>query len=143
SPDGKRIEGIPPRGVTMVSPADESQRYLVVESEQVFAVDASQERGERLGGLLAHEPCQGFPESERIGSGQVDGRDTQKWECTHPEFGEVTQWFDTDLNTVIKDRAENGQIEELRDIQVGPQEKNLFRFEPGEDYQRVTPLQLF
>ncbi|KPV40383.1 hypothetical protein AN478_06145 [Thiohalorhabdus denitrificans] len=143
SPQGKRIEGIPPRGVTMIAPAEESKRWLVVERERVFAVDASREQGARLGGLLAHEPCQGFPDSERIGSGQVDGRETQKWKCTHPRFGEVTQWFDAELNTVIKDRSASGKIEELRDIRVGPQKEDLFRFEPGDDYQRVTPLQLF
>ena len=143
APQGKRIEGIPPRDLTIVSPAGSSKRWFVDPDAKVYAVDPNRQKGQRLGGVLSHEPCLGFDGSERAGTEEVVGRETEKWVCTHQVFGEVVQWFDRSLNTVIKDRTAKGEVQVLRDIKVGPHPEHLFRFRPGEGFQRVAVIQLF
>ena len=143
SPEGRRIEGIPPAGVTLIAPAEGRQRWMVDPEEKVFAVDRSWSRGASLGGVLSHQPCKGFPRSKKLGEAEVDGRRTEKWRCEHPAFGAVVQWFDPVLNTVLRDRTAKGEIQELRRIQVGPQDESLFRFQPGEGYEKVPVIELF
>ncbi len=143
APAGRRIEGIPPRGITVIAPAEGDRRWMVDPEERRFAVDRSQQRGKALGGVLSHEPCKGFLESERLGTEEVAGRSTQKWRCEHPAFGIVTQWFDPALNTVLRDRTAKGEVQELRRIEVGSQDDDLFHFRPGKEYEQVPVIELF
>ena len=143
APQGKRLEGIPPRGITLIEPAGQSQRWMVDPDAQVFAVDTSAAKGAELGGLLSHTPCKGFPESKKMGAETLQGRTVQKWQCQHPEFGTVTQWFAPELGTVVRDRTSNGEVQELRNIRVGKQPANLFRFRKKNDFEKVPVIQLF
>ena len=143
APEGRRLEGIPPRGITLVSPAGHDKRWLLDPDAGSYAVDPSRAKGGTLGGVLAHEPCKGFAHSQRLGSETISGRRTVKWECRHPSFGKVTQWFDPGINTVIRDRTAKGKIQELRGIEVGDQDPALFRFEPSEEDTRVPVMTLF
>ncbi|HKJ72449.1 MAG TPA: hypothetical protein VKA55_11895 [Gammaproteobacteria bacterium] len=142
-PEGRRLEGIPPRGITLVQPADGDKRWLVDPERGQFAVDRSQGKGTSIGGVLAHQPCQGFTDARRLGPDSVNGRKTTKWRCHHPAFGTVTQWFDPAIHTVIRDRSADGQIQELRGIRIGDQDPALFRFKRSEDFQEVPVIQLF
>jgi hypothetical protein len=142
-PEGRRLEGIPPRGITMVVPADSDQRWLVDPRRDMYAVDPSRGKGGNLGGVLSHKPCEGFAERERVGEVTMNGRKTVKWECRHPAFGQVTQWFDPAINTVVRDRTGRGEVQELRKIRVGAQDPELFRFDPGEQDREVPVIRLF
>jgi hypothetical protein len=143
APQGQRLEGIPPRGITLIEPADQATRWMVDADAQVYAVDKSAAKGAELGGLLAHKPCKGFPESENLGTETLQGRAVQKWKCQHPEFGTVTQWFAPDLGTVVRDRTPKGEIQELRNIRVGKQPAKLFRFPEKKGFEKVPVIQLF
>lgn len=143
APEGRRLEGIPPRGIALVVPAKGGERWLVDPERKQYAVDRTRNKGATLGGVLAHEPCQGFAKSERVGPATVNGRETVKWKCRHPAFGQVTQWFDPGINTVIKDRTPKGEVQELRRIRVGEQDADLFRFHAGEGFQKVPVIRLF
>lgn len=143
APQGQRLEGIPPRGITLIEPADQAKRWMVDPEAQVYAVDKSAAKGAELGGLLAHKPCKGFPDSKNLGTETLQGRTVQKWKCQHPEFGTVTQWFAPDLGTVVRDRTPNGEIQELRNIRPGQQPANLFRFQEKDDFEQVPVIQLF
>jgi len=143
APRGQRLEGIPPRGITLIEPADQTTRWMVDPDAQVYAVDKSAGKGAELGGLLAHRPCKGFPESKKLGTETLQGRTVQKWKCQHPEFGTVTQWFAPKLGTVVRDRTPNGEIQELRNIRVGKQPAQLFRFPEKKGFEKVPVIQLF
>ncbi|MFB6261209.1 MAG: hypothetical protein ABEJ96_00630 [Thiohalorhabdaceae bacterium] len=142
-PGGRRMEGVPPQGVTLVAPAEEDKRWFVDEESQRYAVDNSVSKGGTLGGVLSHKPCKGFNHSEKVGDADLNGRDVVKWKCRHPDYGEVTQWFDPEINTVIRDRTDQGKIQELREIQVGPQNPEQFSFEPSEEFEKVPVMELF
>ena len=142
-PEGRRLEGIPPRGITLIAPADGDQRWLVDGQEKVYAMDKTRGKGGSLGGVLAHQPCKGFSDAQRLGPATINGRDTVKWKCSHPAFGKVTQWFDPAINTVIRDRTGRGEVQELRNIQVGDQDPALFRFSGDGEFEQVPIIQLF
>ena len=142
-PEGHRLENIPPRGITLIAPAAETKRWMLDPDAQVYAVDTSGGKGDRLGGLLAHEPCKGFPQAERLGTESLNSYSVAKWRCRHPDFGAVTQWFAPRLATVIKDRSAAGEVQELRNIQEGPQPAHLFRFQQGESWKQVPVIELF
>lgn len=142
-PEGRRLEGIPPHGITLVTPAGSDKRWLVDEANGRYAVDSSKGKGATLGGVLAHEPCKGFAKGEKVGSETINGRTTEKWVCRHPAFGKITQWFDPEINTVIRDRTAKGEIQELREVRVGKQSPDLFRFKAPEDFDQVPVIQLF
>ncbi|MEF8793767.1 hypothetical protein [Thiohalorhabdus sp.] len=143
APEGRRLEGVPPHGLVLVSPADAEKRWFVDEGNKRYAVDASVSKGGSLGSLLSHQPCKGFARSEKLGEVSLNGRDTVKWECRHPNYSKAVQWFDPGINTVIRDRTEQGKVQELRQIQVGSQNAEKFTFEPPEGYERVPIMQLF
>jgi|GEM_PF-6001992 len=143
APEGRRLEGIPPHGITLVAPAEGDRRWLVDADNERYAVDPSGNKGGTLGGVLSHEPCQGFAGSERLGKATLNGRETIKWECRHPNFGKVTQWFDPAINTVVRDRTTKGEIQELRQIQVGEQSPELFRYQPADRFEQVPVIRLF
>lgn len=85
--------------------------------------------------------CNGYSDGEMLGSETVNGRATEKWRCTgqtavpqgkQPVDAKV--WYDPELEMGIKTIDDNGNIFEVRDISVGPQESSLFEIPAG--YQK-------
>ena len=76
-------------------------------------------------------PCErykGVASCKSIGSEEVNGRQTTKWEFTHGLGGRewVTyEWIDSELHIAVKRQFES-HITELRDIQEKPQPAALF-----------------
>lgn len=143
APEGRRLEGVPPHDLTVISPSGADKRWLLDSEGRRYAVDSSVSKGSTLGGVLAHEPCKGFSEAKKLGEVSFNERDVGKWECHHPSYGKVVQWFDPTINTVIRDRTANGKIQELRDIRVGAQDPGKFRFEASGDFEEVPVIELF
>lgn len=75
--------------------------------------------------LGATAPCIGFKQ-QRLSDEDVNGRTTQKWQCTDPTTKvSFTQWFDVQLGRVIK-HQEAKITKEYRNIVVKPLPESLF-----------------
>lgn len=82
--------------------------------------------------------CMGYENGEKQGLETVAGRSTEKWRCTDqtmvPE-GETatdsTAWYDPELEFVIKSVDDNGEVFEIRDVQVGAQDASMFEIPAG------------
>jgi hypothetical protein len=75
-------------------------------------------------------PCPTDARATRSGSETLDGRTTEKWTCVSPEWGTMTVWYDTRLQTVIRYENEDG-YGELTNIREGRQPASLFVPPPG------------
>lgn len=77
------------------------------------------------------------------GREQLHGRSTEKWQMvTRRSDGQnvvADQWFDPELQMVIREELPGGYLRELRDIRIGPQDPGLFQIPPG--YQQVQAPQ--
>jgi hypothetical protein len=73
------------------------------------------------------------------GQEQLGNRATEKWQMvtrrTDGKTMESSQWFDPDLQIVIREELPGGYLRELRDIRVGPQDPALFQIPAG--YRQV------
>ena len=68
--------------------------------------------------FLSHEPCGALLTKADAGEGQWRGRVVRAWHC-EDEDGNVAsiEFVDDEYGIVVYRRAENGQIDELRDLQ--------------------------
>jgi len=84
-------------------------------------------------------------ELKMVGQENLQGRNVEKWEMTiNPPSGQgdpvkTLQWYDPALKVFVRQELAGGGVSELRDIQVGPQPKELFQVPAG--YQLVQPPQ--
>jgi len=73
------------------------------------------------------------------GHEQLGNRATEKWQMvTRRTDGQTmlsSQWFDTELQIVIREELPGGYLRELRDIRVAPQDPALFQMPAG--YRQV------
>lgn len=100
---------------------------------------------EQTGGTAADfdgKPCDGYENAEKIGTETVSGRATEKWRCTgelQPVPGESaadsTSWFDPKLVFPVREVKDNGNVFEVRDIEVARQDASLFEVPAG--YQKL------
>lgn len=76
-----------------------------------------------------------------LGTEQVSGRTTEKWQRTFQgpggEAARVLQWYDPQLKIAIRQQMPGGHLRELRNIAVAPQPESLF--EVPEGYQKLQP----
>jgi hypothetical protein len=86
-------------------------------------------------------PCPTDARATRSGSETLDGRRTEKWTCVSPEWGTMTVWYDTGLQTVIRYEDESG-YGELTNIREGRQPANLFVPPPGYSKIEVSDFDL-
>ncbi|MCK4867729.1 MAG: hypothetical protein KAT39_06750 [Alphaproteobacteria bacterium] len=86
--------------------------------------------------------CMGYENGEKLGLETINGRGAEKWHCTGqtmvPE-GETAVdaavWYDPELKFAIKSVEDNGNIFEIRDVQIGAQDASMFKVPPG--YQKL------
>lgn len=75
------------------------------------------------------------------GMDEIDGRSVERWELAQARRGAEpaysTQWYDPELQTTIREERSDGNRRELRNIQVGDQDENLFQIPKG--YRRYQP----
>jgi hypothetical protein len=76
-----------------------------------------------------------------VGRETLDGREVEKWEMVasgpnRPE-SRTFQWYDPELELVIRQEFPGGIVNELRNIVVGEQREELFVV--PSDYTRMTP----
>jgi hypothetical protein len=85
-------------------------------------------------------PCAALREStcRKLGSEDVNGRQTQKWEIKDKGGKVMTLWIDPSLPLAVKTQW-NGGSAEYRNIKESPQPDNLFQVPP--DYRKI-PLVL-
>ena len=82
--------------------------------------------------------CMGYKNGAQQGSESINGRSTEKWRCTDqskiPE-GETavdsTVWYDPELEFVVKSVDDNGEVFEVRDVQIGAQDTSMFEIPAG------------
>lgn len=81
-------------------------------------------------------PCAALREStcRKLGSEEVNGRQTQKWEIKDKGGKVMTMWIDSSLPLAVKTQWDGGSGE-YRNIKEGPQPDSLFRVPP--DYKRI------
>jgi len=70
-------------------------------------------------------------EMRPLGNALLDGRDTERWQLTisrdDVESIQSTQWYDPELEIVIREELPGGYFRELTDIQLAEQPAKLFR----------------
>ena len=80
-------------------------------------------------------------EMSRQGQERLDGRQTEKWQMqlmrSDGETLTSQQWYDLELQIIIREQLPGGYSRGLRNIEVGEQPPELFQV--PSDYQRVTP----
>ena len=79
-------------------------------------------------------PCPPEAEKSLIGRETLDGRDTEKWNCTFPHGMTETVWYDTRLEAPIRIDDGEGSSIQFTNIEEGPQAADLFV--PPSDYER-------
>jgi hypothetical protein len=86
--------------------------------------------------------CSGYAEGEKLGDESLNGRATERWRCTGQtavpqgeEPVDAVVWYDPELEMGIRSVEDNGNIFEVRDIAVGPQDAALFELPAG--YQKL------
>ncbi len=77
-----------------------------------------------------------------IGTENLQGRAVEKWEVvqTAPNLParSLFQWYDPQLGLAIKEEMPGGLVRELRNIQLAPQDAQLFTLPAG--YQPLPPM---
>jgi outer membrane lipoprotein-sorting protein len=77
---------------------------------------------------------------ELVGKEDLGGRRVEKWEmvATAPNRPETRtfQWFDPELNLIVRQELPGGMVSELKDIHVGKQPDELFTVPAG--YERMS-----
>lgn len=74
---------------------------------------------------------------------KLNGRNTEKWQLsiTHSngQSTQSTQWYDTQLQMVIREELPGGYVRELRNIKVAKQPQKLFTIPKGYKRQAAGP----
>jgi len=82
-------------------------------------------------------------ELKMLGLEKIDGRTAEKWEMTVSQSNKAPQhlhrWYDPELDMEIRQEYPGGFIREMRNIQVGRQDPDLFKVPAG--FKKVTPQQ--
>ncbi len=82
-------------------------------------------------------------ELKMLGLEEVGGRTAEKWEMTVSQSDKAPQrfnrWYDPELDIEIRQEYPGGFIREMRNIQVGRQNPDLFEVPAG--FKNVTPQQ--
>jgi hypothetical protein len=81
-------------------------------------------------------PCAALREStcRKLGSEDVNSRQTQKWEIKDKDGKVTTMWIDSSLPLAVKTQWDGGSGE-YRNIKDGPQPDSLFQVPP--DYKKI------
>jgi hypothetical protein len=82
-------------------------------------------------------PCAALPgyTCRNLGSDEVNGRHTQKWELKDKDGQVTTAWIDPSLPLAVKTQSAQGESE-FRNIKEGPQPEQLFQV-PA-DYRKTS-----
>jgi len=92
-------------------------------------------------GILSNKPCQGM-EGQKLDEREVKGTRLTVWKCRHAESGETyLQHYSTLLGVVVRQESGEGQILELRDINLDP--PGAAAFKPSELWREVTLEEFF
>lgn len=82
--------------------------------------------------------CSGYENGENQGSETVNGRAAEKWRCTGQKMvpdgeqpSDAVVWYDPELEFEIKVVEDNGNIFEIRDVEIGAQDASLFEIPAG------------
>lgn len=82
--------------------------------------------------------CMGYENGEKQGAETVNGHSTEKWRCTGQTMvsegqaaTDATIWYDPELKFQIKTIEDNGNVFEVRDIQIGAQDASMFKIPAG------------
>jgi hypothetical protein len=85
-----------------------------------------------------NNPCTGYENGEKQGSETVNGRATEKWRCTGEKkvlegdaADDTTVWYDPELEFLVKSVDDDGEVFEVRDVQVGAQDASMFEVPAG------------
>lgn len=80
-------------------------------------------------------------ELKLVGTDKIGGRDVEKWQMTMTMPNEqpiqTYQWYDPKLKLAVRQEMPGGFVQELTNIQIGPQPDALFEVPAG--YTKVEP----
>jgi outer membrane lipoprotein-sorting protein len=148
SKHGMRIVAYVPGDKTMVTLVREKDTVMLFPDRHQYinTAEAEQAAGQVVDkgpfSLLANEPCQGYARSKKMESTRLGGRKVTKWSCGDTTgIGDTVQFYDADLQRVIKSQTPDGTVMELRDIKVKQSiAKKLF--EVPANYEKMSLSQL-
>jgi hypothetical protein len=84
--------------------------------------------------LIQQMPNGQKAEMRLAGREQVNGRQVEKWELVsswNKRRASSYQWYDPVLKLAVREEGPGGMVNELRNIQAGPQPEHLFRLPEG------------
>jgi len=127
--------------IAIVALWDQQTSFSLMLSEKMYFEIPAEEAGTSFNEFEG-KPCDGYRNSEKVGSESVNGRATEKWRCT----GEIepipdqpatdsTSWFDPALGFPVREVKDSGEVFEIRDIIVARQDGSLF--EIPADFQKL------
>ncbi|MBM9536686.1 hypothetical protein [Desulfobulbus alkaliphilus] len=132
SSEGIRLEGSAGgESFVMIFNFNRGVAWSVIDAERMYIETAVD--GDELGmGEIGQfgMPCPPEAVANRIGSEDVNGRNTEKWTCDVPGEGIETVWYDTRLQMPIRSEDEDGRFA-LTNIKEGSQPASLFIPPPG------------
>jgi len=84
--------------------------------------------------LIQQMPNGQKAEMRLVGREQVNGRQVEKWELVsswEQRSASSFQWYDPVLKLAIREEGPGGMVNELRNVQAGPQPAHLFQLPDG------------
>ncbi len=88
--------------------------------------------------LIQEMPNGQKAEMRLVGEEQVNGRQVEKWELVSSwerRTASSFQWYDPVLKLAVREEGPGGMVNELRNIQIGPQSGSLFQLPDG--YRKI------
>jgi hypothetical protein len=130
------------RSVTIVHFAEETTLVLMPAEKAYMELPPEAMAGETesLRGLAEGDPCTVYKRSKKLGSETLQGRRTEKWRCQDPKYDDgaagATLWYAPSLSFVVREKDDDGNEFELRNIKEGRQPAELFQVPAG--YQKMA-----
>ncbi len=84
--------------------------------------------------LIQQMPNGQKAEMRLVGGEKVNGRQVEKWELLsswNQRSASSYQWYDPVLKLAVREEGPAGMVNELQNIQQGPQPEHLFQLPPG------------
>ena len=82
--------------------------------------------------------CSGYENGKKQGSETINGRAAEEWRCTGQKMvpdgeqpSDAVVWYDPELEFEIKIVEDNGNVFEIRDVEIGAQDASLFKIPAG------------
>jgi len=119
--------------VTLVDLKTMESWLLSPEKKTAMKLPASAQ-GQQSVRPTAGNPCANNKEAtcKDLGVEKIDGRETHKWQITHPKLGTSTTWIDVKLSFPLRTEMAQGLKMELKNIKEGAPDPSLL--EVPKDY---------